>query len=170
MSQAKSAERVVRDIQRKTRRRFSAEGGLGGRKRPQPVQHGADAPAYLIGTDDGTPADLGTQVCVRRGGHARRAMQGLDEAARRDPEPEAVTQQRRDLLERYAHVFMQEHHKSHGSRSEVHISGSQRVGGLQGMPALDPSTTGDTAANFHVESPDDRPNHRTIGRTTGRSS
>ena len=30
------------------------------------------------------------------------------------------------------------------------------------MPALDPSTTGDTAANFHVESPDDRPNHREI--------
>ena len=89
-------------------------------------------------------------------------MQGLDEAARRDPEAEAVTQQRRDLLERHAHVFMQEHHKSHGSRSEVHIGGSQRVGGLQGMPALDPSTTGDTAANFHVESPDDRPNHREI--------
>ena len=85
-------------------------------------------------------------------------MQGLDEAARRDPEAEAVTQQRRDLLERHAHVFMQEHHKSHGSRSEVHIGGSQRVGGLQGMPAVDPSTTGDTAANFHVESPDDRPN------------
>ena len=56
-------------------------------------------------------------------------MQGLDEAARRDPEAEAVTQQRRDLLERHAHVFMQEHHKSHGSRSEVHIGGSQRVGG-----------------------------------------
>ena len=126
------------------------------------MQHGADAPAGLIGTDDGTPADLGTQVCVRRGGHARRAMQGLDEAARRDPEAEAVTQQRRDLLERHAHVFMQEHHKSHGSRSEVHIGGSQRVGGLQGMPAVDPSTTGDTAANFHVESPDDRPNHREI--------
>ena len=27
---------------------------------------------------------------------------------------------------------MQEHHKSHGSRSEVHIGGSQRVGGLAG--------------------------------------
>ena len=43
-------------------------GGLWRRERPQPVQHGADAPAGFIGTDDGTPADLGTQGPVGRGG------------------------------------------------------------------------------------------------------
>ena len=84
-------------------------GGRRRRKRPQPVQHGADAPAGFIGTDDGTPADLGTQRAVGRRGHARRAMQGVGEAARRHPEPEAVAQQRRNLFERHADVFVQEH-------------------------------------------------------------
>ena len=52
----------------------------------------ADAPSGFIGTDDGTPADPGAYGGVSRGGHARRAMQGLDEAARCDPEPDAVTE------------------------------------------------------------------------------
>ena len=132
-------------------------GGLWRRERPQPVQHGADAPAGFIGTDDGTPADLGTQGPVGRGGHARCAMQGLDEAARRDSEPEAVTQQRRDLLERYADVLVQEHNQGHGTGPEVHIGGPQRVGRLQRMPALDAAATGDATADVHVEAPDDRP-------------
>ena len=84
-------------------------------------------------------------------------MQGLDEAARRDSEPEAVTQQRRDLLERYADVLVQEHNQGHGTGPEVHIGGPQRVGRLQRMPALDAAATGDAPADVHVEAPDDRP-------------
>ena len=137
-------------------------GGLRRRERPQPVQHGADAPAGFIGTDDGTPADLGTQGGVGRGGHARRAMQGVDEAARRDPESEAVAQQRRDLLKRHADVLVQQHHEGHGAGSEVHIGGPHRVGRLQRMPALDAAATGDTTADVHVEAPDGRPHHGQI--------
>ena len=131
-------------------------GGRRRRKRPQPVQHGADAPAGFIGTDDGTPADLGTQRAVGRRGHARRAMQGVGEAARRHPEPEAVAQQRRNLFERHADVFVQEHDEGHGAGPEVYIGGPQRVGRLQRMPALDASPTGNTTADVHVEAPYDR--------------
>ena len=131
-------------------------GGRRRRKRPQPVQHGADAPAGFIGTDDGTPADLGTQRVVGRRGHARRAMQGVGEAARRHPEPEAVAQQRRNLFERHADVFVQEHDEGHGAGPEVYIGGPQRVGRLQRMPALDASPTGNTTADVHVEAPYDR--------------
>ena len=137
-------------------------GGLWCRKRPQPVQHRADAPAGFIGTDDGTPADLGTQGVVGWSGHARRAMQGVDQAAGGDPEPEAVTQQHRDLLERHADMFVQEHDEGHGAGAEVHIGGPQRVGGLQRMSTLDAAATGDTAADLHVEAPDDRPDHREV--------
>ena len=137
-------------------------GGLGRRERPQPVQHGADTPAGFIGRNDGTLADLGAQGAVGRGGHARRAMQGLDEVARGDSEPEAIAQQQRDLLERHADVLVQEHNQGHGAGPEVHIGGPQRVGGLQRVPALDAAATGDTTADVHVEAPDDRPHHRQL--------
>ena len=137
-------------------------GGRRRGKRPQPVQHGADTPAGFIGTDDGTPADLRAQSAVGRRGHARRAMQGVGEAARRHLEPEAVTQQRRDLLKRHADVFVQEHDEGHGAGPEVHVGGPQRIGRLQGMPALDTPATGDTTADVHVEAPDDRAHRRQI--------
>ena len=122
------------------------------------MQHGADAPAGFIGTDDGTPRDLGTQGPVGRGGHARCAMQGLDEAARRDSEPEAVTQQRRDLLERYADVLVQEHNQGHGTGPEVphwrppprRTSATDAGPGRGGHRPTQPPMC-------HVEAPDDRP-------------
>ena len=80
----------------------------------------------------------------------------MGEAARRHPEPEAVPQQRRDLLKRHADVFVQEHDEGHGAGPEVHIGGPQCVGRLQRVPALDASATGDTTADVHVETPNDR--------------
>ena len=136
--------------------------GVRGRKRPEPVQDGVDAPPGFIRADHRTATDLGTQGRVARGGHAGRAMQRLHETARGDRQPEALPQQRRDLLQRDADVLMQEHNEGHGPRPQVHIGGPHRVGGLQRVPALDATTTRHTPAHLHVEAPDDRPDDREV--------
>ena len=138
------------------------DGRVRGGIRPQPVQHGADAPAGFIGADHGTPADLGTQSRVGRGGHTGGAMQRLHEPAWGDRQPEALAQQRGDLVERHADVFVQEHNEGDGAGPQVHVGGPQCVGRLQRMPALDATATRDTAADRHVEAPDDRPDHREV--------
>ena len=132
------------------------------RERPEPMQHGIDAPAGFIGAHDRTAADLGTQRRVGRAGHAGGPMQGLYEAPRGDGQPEALAQQRRDLLERDTDVLVQEHNEGDRTRPQVHVGGAQRVGGLQRMAALDATATGDTAPDLHVEASNDGPDHGEI--------
>ena len=85
------------------------------------MQHGIDAPAGFIGADDRTAADLGTQGRVGRAGHAGGPMQCLHEAPRGDGQPEALAQQRRDLLERDTNVLVQEHNEGDRAGPQVHV-------------------------------------------------
>ena len=130
-------------------------GGLRCRERPQPVQHGTDAPAGFIRTDDGTPPDLSAESRVRGRRYPGRAMQDLSKSSRRDRQPEPVLQQCCDLLQRHAHVFVQQDRKRHGARSELYACRAQGVGGLQRMPALHAVPACDAAPDLNVEPPHD---------------
>ena len=89
-------------------------------------------------------------------------MQCLHEAPRGDGQPEPLAQQCRDLLERDTNVLVQEHNEGDRAGPQVHVSGAQRVGGLQRMAALDAPATGDTAPDLHVKASNDGPDHREI--------
>ena len=130
-------------------------GGLRCRERPQPVQHGTDAPAGFIRTDDGTPPDLSAESRVRGRRYPGRAMQDLSKSSRRDRQPEPVLQQCCDLLQRHAHVFVQQDRKRHGARTELYACRAQGVGGLQRVPALHAVPACDAAPDLNVEPPHD---------------
>ena len=130
-------------------------GGLRCRERPQPVQHGTDAPASFIRTDDGTPPDLSAESRVRGRRYPGRAMQDLSKSSRRDRQPEPVLQQCCDLLQRHAHVFVQQDRKRHGARTELYACRAQGVGGLQRVPALHAVPACDAAPDLNVEPPHD---------------
>ena len=130
-------------------------GGLRCRERPQPVQHGTDAPAGFIRTDDGTPPDLSAESRVRGRRYPGRAMQDLSKSSRRDRQPEPVLQQCCDLLQRHAHVFVQQDRKRHGARTELYACRAQGVGGLQPVPALHAVPACDAAPDLNVEPPHD---------------
>ena len=145
-------------------------GGLGCRERPQPVQHGTDAPAGFIGTDDGTPPDLSAEGRIRGPRHPRRAMQDLGESSRRHGQPEPVVQQGRDLVQRHAHVFVQQDRERHGARTELHAGRAQGVGGLQRVPTLHAVPAGDTAPDLDVEPPHDGLDDRQVFLVLGRDA
>ena len=130
-------------------------GGLRCRERPQPVQYGTDAPAGFIRTDDGTPPDLSAESRVRGRRYPGRAMQDLSKSSRRDRQPEPVLQQCCDLLQRHAHVFVQQDRKRHGARTELYACRAQGVGGLQRVPALHAVPACDAAPDLNVEPPHD---------------
>ena len=130
-------------------------GGLRCRERPQPVQHGTDAPAGFIRTDDGTPPDLSAESRVRGRRYPGRTMQDLSKSSRRDRQPEPVLQQCCDLLQRHAHVFVQQDRKRHGARTELYACRAQGVGGLQRVPALHAAPACDAAPDLNVEPPHD---------------
>ena len=82
-------------------------------------------------------------------------MQDLSKSSRRDRQPEPVLQQRRDLLQRHANVFVQQDRKRHGARTELHAGRAQGVGGLQRVPALHAVPACDAAPDLNVEPPHD---------------
>lgn len=137
-------------------------GGVWCRKRPEPVEHGADPPPGFIGTDDGTPANLVAQGGIGRRGDAGGAMQHVHQTPGRHRQPEALAQQRRDLLQRHTVVFVQQDDEGHRLGAEVDAGRPQRVRRLPGMPALRAAATRDAATHRHVEASDDRPDHGEI--------
>ena len=130
--------------------------GLRRRVRPQPVPHRADAPAGLVGADDGAPADLCTQGGVRRRSHPGRAMQHVHEASGRHRQPEALLQERGHLRERHADLFVQARNQRDGARPQVDVGGPHRVRALQRMSALHAAPTLCALPDGHIEAPDDR--------------
>ena len=125
-------------------------------KGPEPVRVAADFPAGFIGGDHRTAADLRAQGRVGRQRLPRRAMDRLDEPAARDGEAEAVTQQRHDLAEGEAELFVQDHRQGHRLRPELPGGGAERIGGLQRVTSLDASPTLRAVANGHAKLVDDR--------------
>ena len=82
-------------------------------------------------------------------------MQDLSKSSRRDRQPEPVLQQCCDLLQRHAHVFVQQDRKRHGARTELYACRAQGVGGLQRVPALHAVPACDAAPDLNVEPPHD---------------
>ena len=136
--------------------------GVGRRIRPEPVQHRADAPAGFIGTDHRAPSHLIAERGVRRGRHARGAMEHVHEPTRCNAQPKALAQHQGDLLERDAEVFVKGDDERDRVGAQVHRRGAERVGGLQRMSALHAPPTPDTPADVNGKLPDDRPNERQI--------
>ena len=129
--------------------------GVDGRRRgdgrPQPVAAGADAPTGFIGRDHRSVANLLAQRLVGRPRVAGRTMQQIREAPRRHLQAEAGLQQVGDLGQRQAAVGVQLHDQRDHTGTELCAGRPQRVGGLQGVPALDTPPTLRAMADLDVE-------------------
>ena len=97
-------------------------------------------------------------------------MQDLGESSRRHGQPEPVVQQGRDLVQRHAHVFVQQDRERHGARTELHAGRAQGVGGLQRVPTLHAVPAGDTAPDLDVEPPHDGLDDRQVFLVLGRDA
>ncbi len=131
--------------------------GVRGRERPQPLQHRADPPPGFVRGDDATGSDLVAERGIGRRGHAGRPMEHGHQPAPGHRQPEALAQQRRDLVERHAKVFVQDDDEGDRLGAKLHACGAQRIRGLQPMPTLHAAATPMTAPYVHLEAPDDRP-------------
>ena len=129
--------------------------GVDGRRRgdgrPQPVAEGADAPTGLIRRDHRRVADLLAQRLVGRPRVAGRTMQQIREAPRRDVQAEPGLQPVGDLGQRHAAVRVQLNDQRDHTGAELRAGCPQRVGGLQGVPALDTPPTLRAVADLDVE-------------------
>ncbi len=123
---------------------------------PEPLQIGRHAPARFIGRHDRAAPHRRAQRVVGRLGLPRRAAHRVDQAARRDRQPEALPPQPRDLAIRQPEVFIEDHRQRDRLRSELHGGGAERVGRLQRMAALHPSMTRAAASDVHVEAAHER--------------
>lgn len=137
---------------------------------PQPVQHGVDAPTRFIDGDDGTAAHGRTQRVVGRLRLARRAMDRLHQPAARDRQAEAVAQQRRDLAGGEAEPLVEEHGDGHRLRPQLCRRRAQRIGGLQGMPALHAAPALRALANVDVKATHAGPLHGELFLVLGRDA
>ena len=115
------------------------------------MAEGADAPTGLIGRDHGSVADLLAQLLVGRPRVACRTMQQMREAPRRDVQAEPGLQQVGDLGQRQAAMRVQLDDQRDHTGAELCASRPQRVGGLQGVPALDTPPTRRAVADLDVE-------------------
>jgi len=89
-------------------------------------------------------------------------MEHLRQAAGRDRQPKALAEHGHDFVERDAELRVHQHDERNGARAQVHVRGSQCVGGLQRMPPLHPSPTVAATAHLDIEVPDHRANDREI--------
>lgn len=129
---------------------------------PQPVEHRADAPTRFVGTDHGTPAHLFAEGRIGWGRPTRRPMKYLRQAAGRDRQPKAIAEYRRDFFQGDAELGVHQHDERDRPWPQVHVRGTQRIGGLQGMPALHAPATLAATTHLHIELSDDRSHDREI--------
>ena len=132
----------------------------GGRRRdegPEPLQIRVNAPAGFIGGDHRTAAHHRTERGIGGVRVSRGAMHRVDQSAARDPQTEAVAQQRRDLAVGQPEPFIQEDGQGDGVRPELHGSRAERIGGLQRMPALHAAPTLRALPDVDREAAHDRP-------------
>ncbi len=101
------------------------DGRVGRGETPQPFQVRGDFPAGLVGADDGTAANGGTQGGIRRFGLSRRTAHRVHEAAAGDGQTEAFAQQRGDLSERQTQLFVEYDGKGHSLRAQLRRGGAE---------------------------------------------
>lgn len=136
--------------------------GVGGGERPEPVQRPRDLPSRLVGADDRTAADLGTQRVVRRGGARRRTGTDMHQRPAGHADAEAISKQRDDVGERQAEAFVQDDDQGRRFGADLHGGCAERVRGLQRVPALHAPTAGRTRPDVHAELADDGSHHRQV--------
>ena len=131
-------------------------------RHPQPVQFAPHAPAGFVGYDNAALPHHLAQRVVRGRGLTSGAMQGVDETARRHREPKMLSIEPHDLAEWQATLLVQMRGGGDRHGAELRRRGSERVGGLQEMPALHGAATLLTLANVHMERADDRADRRQV--------
>ena len=122
----------------------------------------ADFPAGFIGGDHRTGADGGTQRVIGRLRLPRRAVDGVDQAAARDTQPEPVGEQLGDLAVGEPALFVEQDGQGHRLRSELDRRCANRVRGLQRMPTLHAPMTLRTATDSDVKLANHRSLHRQV--------
>jgi hypothetical protein len=125
------------------------------RKGPQPLQSSRDFPAGFIGTDHRTATGPCTQRVIRWSRLARRAMDGVHQAATRHGQPIELLQQGRDLAERQPELFVEDHHQRDHLRPELGRRSANRIRRLQRMATLDTPTASVAPADVQIKLPDD---------------
>ena len=126
---------------------------LRGGERPQPVEDRVHPPAGLIRRDHRTAADLLAQRRIRGRRRVGGAVQQLDQAALGHRQSELGPQNADDLLQRHAQLGVQLDDQRGDVRAQLSGSRAQRVGGLQGVPALHAPLTLRAVAHLDVEAP-----------------
>ena len=129
---------------------------------PQPLQVRVDFPSGLVGTDDGTAANGFTQRGIRRFGLSRRPAHRMHKAAAGDGQTEALTQQRGNLSERQAQLFIEHDRERHGLRVQLRRGGADRIRRLKRMSSLDAAPARITEADGDVKGADDRAHDRQV--------
>lgn len=125
--------------------------------RPQPGEQARDLPARLIRTHLRTAAHLRAQVLIRGARLPRRPMDRLDEAATRDVHAIELLEQRRDLAERQAQLFIEHDNQRDELGPEVDGRRAERIRGLPRVPALHAAPAVVTPADVHRELAHDDP-------------
>ena len=144
------------------------DGGVGGRRRPQPLQARVHFPSGLIGRDHRTPADSVAERRVRRGGASGRALDRVDKSTGGDGQSEPLAIQRRDLSERQSELFVQHDVERHRGWAERRARRANRLRRLEGVSALHAAPTVSAMANRDVERAHDRPDLGQIFLILGR--
>ena len=124
---------------------------LRGGERPQPVAGRGHAPAGLVGRDHRAAADLLAQRRIRGRRRVGRAVQQSDQAAPGHVQSEPGPQHAGGLLQRQARLGVQFGGQRGDVRPPLHAGRAERIGGLQGVPALHAPPALRVAAHLDVE-------------------
>ena len=120
----------------------------GARRRPrQPVSSGTTSELLR---------HLVAQQPVERRRVAGDQMQPVRQTARGDVQAQRVAQQAGDLRQRHAQLRVQVYGQPGDPRAELHAGRTQRIGGLQRMPALDAPSALRAVAHLDVEAGHER--------------
>ena len=82
-------------------------------------------------------------------------MDGVHQPAARHGQPIELLQQGRDLAERQAELFVEDHHQRDQLRAELCRRGANRIRRLQRMATLDAPTASVAPADVQIKLPDD---------------
>ena len=135
---------------------------LRGGERPQPAAECVHPPARLIRRDHRTAADLLAQRRIRGRRRVGGAVQQSDQAALGHVQSELGPQNAGDFLQRHAQLGVQLDDQRGDVRTQLGGSRAQRVGGLQGVPALHAPLALRAVAHLDVEAPHEGMHRRQV--------
>ncbi len=138
------------------------DGGVRRRAHPQPLQLRADPPPGFVGHDHRTLTDRLDQRRVGRRGLSGGAMEGVDHAPGRNRQPEVLLKDAGHLADGHTELLVQDRRGRHRARADLGGGRAERIGRLQGMPALDAAPTPLTLPDVDAKRAHGRPYRREI--------